>query len=329
MTGKLAVACLVLAMTCRAAVAAAVDECVLLSPSVVILRACTEVIESPNFGSDQKALAYKYRAVVRMSAGAVQSAIADYTESIRLKKEDALAFSGRGWARFIDKDLAGSIADYSEAIRLSPPSATLYAERGHVNIVAGKADDAIRDLNEALRLDPKNADAFNTRGFAYAKKGDLDRALEDYNAAIKLNPLGAVYYANRGYVYEAQKRKKDAIDEFKQALRLDPSLTEAMNALKRLQPAGTASTESDQLVRQGKQVAEKSCGRCHAVGAKDVSRDKNATEFRNLSRRHPNLTLRAPIERAIAVTHDAMPSFNLSSAEIEAIIAYIGSFVQR
>ena len=98
-----------------------------------------------------------------------------------------------------------------------------------------------------------------------------------------------------------------------------------MNALKRVQPAGTASTESDQLVRQGKQVAEKSCGRCHAVGAKDVSRDKNATEFRNLSRRHPNLTLRAPIERAIAVTHDAMPSFNLSSAEIEAIIAYIGS----
>ena len=98
MTGKLAVACLVLAMTCRAAVAAAVDECVLLSPSVVILRACTEVIESPNFGSDQKALAYKYRAVVRMSAGAVQSAIADYTKSIRLKKEDALAFAGRGWA---------------------------------------------------------------------------------------------------------------------------------------------------------------------------------------------------------------------------------------
>ena len=157
----------------------------------------------------------------------------------------------------VDKDLVGSIADYSEAIRLSPPSATLYAERGHVNIAAGKADDAIRDLNEALRLDPKNADAFNTRGFAYVKKGDLDRALEDYNAAIKLNPLGAVYYANRGYVYEAQKRKKDAIDEFKRALRLDPSLTEAMNALKRVQPAGTASTESDQLVRQGKQVARK------------------------------------------------------------------------
>jgi mono/diheme cytochrome c family protein len=97
------------------------------------------------------------------------------------------------------------------------------------------------------------------------------------------------------------------------AEKADPSLTEAMNALKRLQPAGTTPTESGRLIRQGKQVAEKSCGRCHAVGAKDVSRDKNATGFRNLSRRHSNLTLRAPIERAIAVTHDAMPPFNLRS----------------
>ena len=329
MPGKLAIAYVILAMTCRVAVAGAVDDCVPSSPSAVILRTCTEIIESPSFGPDQKALAYKNRAVVRLSAGAVQAAIADFTEAIRLNKEDALAYAGRGWARFTGKDLAGSIADYSEAIRISPTRAKLYAERGHVNIVAGKADDAIRDLNEALRLDPKNADAFNTRGFAYAKKGDFDRALEDYNAAIRFNPLNAVFYANRGYVYEAQKRDKDAIAELKMALRFDPSLTEAMNALKRLEPAGTTSTGSDRLVRQGKQIAEKNCGGCHAVGAKDVSREKNAPEFRNLSRLHPNLTLRAPIERAIAVTHDAMPPFNLSSEEIEAIIAYIGSFVQR
>ena len=96
MRGKLAVACFVLAVTCRAAVAGAVDECVPLSPSVVILRACTEIIESPSFGSDQKALAYRYRGVVRLTAGAAQPAIADFTESIRLKKEKALAFAGRG-----------------------------------------------------------------------------------------------------------------------------------------------------------------------------------------------------------------------------------------
>lgn len=329
MMRKLAVGCFIIAVTCRLVVAGAIDECVPLSPTIVILRACTEIVKGPNFGSDQKALAYRYRGVARLSAGATQAAIADFTDAIRLKKEDALAFAGRGWAKFTDGDLAGSIADYNEAIRLPPASAILYSERGHVNIVAGKVDDAIRDLTEALRLDPKNANAFNTRGFAYAKKRDFVRALGDYNAAINLNPWAAVFYANRGYLYKALNKKKDAIDDLGHALRLDPSLTETMNALKRLQPAGMTRIETDRLIRQGKQVAEKHCGRCHAVETKDVSRDKNATEFRNLFRRHPNLTLRAPIERAIAVTHDAMPPFNLSFGEIEAIIAYIDSFVRR
>ena len=70
MMGKLAIASLILAMTCRAATADAVDECVPSNPSAVILRACTEIIESPSFRSDQKALAYKYRGIVRLSAGA-------------------------------------------------------------------------------------------------------------------------------------------------------------------------------------------------------------------------------------------------------------------
>jgi tetratricopeptide (TPR) repeat protein len=326
MKSKLAIACFALAMTCRGAVAGAVDDCNPGSPSAIILRACTEIIQSANFGSDQKAVAYKFRGLVRLSAGAVQPAIADFTEAIRLKP-DAATFAGRGWAKFTDRNLPGSIADYSEAIRLSPTSAGFYVERGHVNIVAGKLDDAIRDLTEALRLDPQNANAFNTRGFAHFKKGDFAQAQGDYDAAIKISPFVAIFYANRGYLREAQQRKQDALADLRHALDLDPSLVEAISALRRLEGAGATRAESARRVRHGKQVAEKSCGRCHAVGAKDVSRDKNATEFRNMPRRYTNLSLRAPIERAITVTHDAMPPFNLSSEEIDAVIAYIDSFV--
>jgi tetratricopeptide (TPR) repeat protein len=329
MTSKLAIACFVLAVTCRAAIAGAVDDCVPSSPSAVIMHACTEIIEGASFGSDQKALAYKYRGDVRLQAGAIQPAIADFNESIRLKKEDARAFADRGWAKFLGGDRAGSIADYSEAIRLSPAVTEFFIERGHINLVADKTDDAIRDLTEAVRLDPKSADAFNRRGLAYFKKGDLIRAQEDYSAAIKLDPLVAVYYANRGYVYRAEDRKKDAIADFGHALLLDPSLSEAMNALKMLDLRGKTPTRTNQLIRQGKQVAEKNCRSCHAVGARDVSRNRNAPEFRNLSQRHPHLILRPPIERAIAATHDVMPALNLSFEEIEAIVAYINSFVTR
>ena len=326
MRSKLAIACFVLAVTCRAAVAGAVDDCNPGSPSTIILRACTEVIEGSSFASDQKALAYKYRGIVRVSAGAVQGAIADFTEAIRLKP-DAPTFAGRGWAKFTDRDYSGSIADYSEAIRLSPTSAGFYIERGHVNIVAGKLDDAIRDLTEALRLDPKNPNAFNTRGFAHFRKNDFAEAQQDYDAAIKISPFVAIFYANRGYLREAQQRKQDALADLRHALELDPSLVEAMNAVKRLEGPGATRAESARRVQRGKQVAEKSCGACHAVEDKDVSQDKKATPFRNLSRRYTNLSLRAPIERAITVTHDAMPPFNLSSDDIDAVIAYIDSFV--
>jgi mono/diheme cytochrome c family protein len=102
-----------------------------------------------------------------------------------------------------------------------------------------------------------------------------------------------------------------------------------MNALKMLERDATTPTRTNQLIRQGKQMVEKNCSGCHAVGATDVSRNRNAPEFRNLSRRHPLLILRPPIERAMAAPHDDMLAFELSHDETEAIIAYISNFVTR
>jgi len=166
-------------------------------------------------------------------AGENRLAIADFTESIRLKKDDMSAFAGRGRAKFADKNLAGSIADYSEAIRLSPRSADLYVQRGHVYIVNNQLDAAISDLTEAIRLNPSSAQAFNTRGVAYVKKGDFDRAIDDYTAAIALFPFPEIY-ANRGFAYEAEARSHEAIDDLQYALLHDPSLVGARDGLKRL-----------------------------------------------------------------------------------------------
>ncbi len=329
--GKVRVAVIAFALStiCQAALAGPLEECVLSSPSLLIVRSCTQIIADPSFGSEQKALAYKNRAVVRLSAGAVELAISDFSDSIRLKKDDPVGFAGRGWAEFTRRQFSQSIRDYGEAIRLAPANAHLYLERGHIHIAAGKPEEGIRDLTQAIRLDPSNDQAFNARGLAYYRKGDFGHAQEDYSAAIKINPLVAVYYVNRGYLYETQNKRKEAIDDFVRALQFDPSLSVAMNALSRLQPGGGTQSQTEQLIRKGRQVAVKDCSHCHAIGNTDTSPDKKAPEFRNLSRLHQDLTLRAPVERAMAVTHDIMPPFNLASEEIEALIAYISSFVAR
>ena len=81
-----------------------------------------------------------------MEAGAFRQAIADFSDAIRLKTDDASAFAGRGWARFSIRDFAGAIRDYDEAIRLSPDTANFYLERGHVHLVNGNVEASVRTI---------------------------------------------------------------------------------------------------------------------------------------------------------------------------------------
>jgi tetratricopeptide (TPR) repeat protein len=330
-TGTLAVACFVLAVTCGVAAADAMDDCHQGRPGINI-AACTAIITGQSFGPNEKALAYNYRGNALVDAGENQRAIADFTEAIRLNKDNTAAFAGRGRANFAIENLAGAIADYSEAIRLSPATADLYVQRGHVYIVSNQLDAAISDLTQAIKLNPSSAQAFNARGAAYDKKKDFDKAIADYTSAIALFPFPAIY-ANRGYAYEAQNRPDLAIADLQYALLHDPSQIGAKDALKRLGvPVDAVVTKANQLVHQGATLAETSCSGCHAVGMTGDSPNKSAVEFRNYYQNQPLFELRQPITRAIRETHDKIQDeklkemkATLTDQQIDAIVAYINS----
>lgn len=323
MRGSFLAACL-LAVTCRVAFADVIAECSQTPRYEVRVLACTEIIEGPSFGLNEKALAYESRGKAYRDAGAIRSALADFSKAVRLRPDNGSAFAGRGWTKFFARNLIGALADYSEAIRLSPDSADFYIERGHVYIVAMRFDAAIADLTEAIRLDPQSYQAFNERGLAYFRKGDLVRAQEDITAAIARFPA-PVFYANRGYVYVAQSRKQAAIDDLGLALLGDPSLVDVRNALRRLGAFSAIAIETEKRIREGEALAEKNCGGCHGVAARGFSPNKDATEFRNIYRRHALFELRQPITGAVIATHDQMPQFQLSVEEMNAIVAYINS----
>jgi tetratricopeptide (TPR) repeat protein len=293
------------------------------------VRACGEIIGGWNFGAEEKALAYNSRGEARVEAGAFGQAIADFTASIQLTRDNVPAFAGRGYARFASGDLTGAIADYSEAIRFAPDSAELYFERGHIHLASGNVGASIRDLTTAIRLNPENAAAYNNRGLAFRKQGDAAHALQDYGAAIALNPVYALAYANRGYLYEGQGRKNEAIGDLQHALALDPSQPEVMAALKRLGVASGATAESAWRIREGKALVQANCSACHAVDAQGASPNIRAPEFRNLQRRHRLLALREPISRAIAAPHDEMPQFFLSEMDVDLVVAYINSLAVK
>ena len=322
---RIALASLAVAVAASQAMADPLADCSRGRNAEVRWRACSEVIASSAFGSDDKAVAYLNRGNARADAGAAAEAIADFSETIKLRPKDAASHAGRGRARLTLGDISGAIADYSEALRLAPDSASFLVGRGHARFIKGDLADAIADFTEAIRLNPKSASAFNRRGLAYRRSGDLARALDDYTKAITLNPAYALAYSNRGYVYEAQGRKEEAIADFQVALLLDPSLVGARDGLVRLGIPAAWLAATDERIKAGKELVEHNCSSCHAVGAAGASPNKKAPEFRNLHARHPNLALREPLSRGVAAAHDEMPKFALSGPQIDTIIAYINS----
>jgi tetratricopeptide (TPR) repeat protein len=322
---SLIVGCFIMVITGGAGVADVMNDCLNDHRPDVRIPACTEIIADPHVTAENKAVGYISRGNARIDAAALQPAIADFTEAIRLKKDSAPAFAGRGRANLLAGQLVGAIADYKEAIRLSPTSAEPYVELGHAYIVDRNMDAAISVLTQAIALTPTSWGAFNERGIANYKKGELLQALDDFNKAIAIQPFSPELHANRGDVNEALARSKDAIDDFRQALFWDPSLVSARDALKRLGAEEAITAETDQRVRQGAALAEKYCSACHAVGNIGASPNKDAPEFRNINQGNGLYFLREPITQSVFAKHEKMPQFNLPFSEIDTVVAYINS----
>jgi len=301
------------------------SDCASGKPAEARIRACSAIIDVKPSAADARAQAYRIRAAAYSEKANHKQAIADFTEALALKGDDATAYFGRGESRLADGNASGAVADLTQAIRYSEPTPRLFIARGYAQLVKGDATEAVVDFSVALRLDPKNAAALNSRGLAYRKTGDLDKAIADYSAAIALNPIYALAYNNRGYVYEARGDKPAAAADFRRALALDPALVGAKNGLKRLGEPAALAAESDKLITQGKTLAEKNCAWCHAIGPTGDSPNPRAPRWRDLYKKHPVLALREPLSRGIARPHDEMPKFELSDKDIDTIIAYINS----
>lgn len=75
----------------------------------------------------------------------------------------------------------------------------------------------------------------------------------------------------------------------------------------------------------GRDIADRLCARCHAVGAEDESPHDEAPPFRTLSDRWPVSHLEEALAEGITVGHSDMPEFVLEPDEIASFIAYLES----
>ena len=150
------------------------------------IAACTRNIQSGRFTGGNLAIAFTNRGLAYKRKGQWDQAIADYSEAIRLKSDDAQVFNNRGNAHFHKGQLERAIKDYDDAIRLKPDLAVAFSNRGNVYRKKGQFDRAIEEYDKAIRIEPGNAQVFADRGLAYEKKGEPTQALRDFEKAYSM-----------------------------------------------------------------------------------------------------------------------------------------------
>jgi tetratricopeptide (TPR) repeat protein len=101
--------------------------------------------------------------------------------------------------------------------------------------VAGETPEAIKHYEQALRIYPDYANVRLDLGIALAQIGRTQEAIEQYELALRLDPDYANAHYNLAIALEHSGRVPEAIQHYEQALRTKPGLTEARDALARLQ----------------------------------------------------------------------------------------------
>lgn len=89
--------------------------------------------------------------------------------------------------------------------------------------------------------------------------------------------------------------------------------------------AGAAAAQERAQRERGEQLVRMNCGRCHAVGETGRSPNRAAPPMRELHRRYSLDALANALDEGMLKGHPAMPQFNFSQADINAIIAYLRS----
>ena len=120
-----------------------------------------------------------------------------------------------------------ALACYTESIRLDPRNVPALLERGQIYRLARKFEQAVTDFNAALAVDPGHADGYVRHGNTLLEQGRPEEALDDYSAAIQLAPENSSIYVNRALAYARVRAHDNVIEDTKQALALDPTLASA------------------------------------------------------------------------------------------------------
>ena len=159
----------------------------------------------------------------------IETAVAGYTEAIRLDPDYALAYAGRSLAfaakaAFLDAttlavraDLDKVQADATKAIALAPDLGEGYLARANAHQLLLEFKEASQDYERALQLAPGNARVLRDYGDFAVLMGHGDSGLTAIRRAVVLDPLNPNSHSFLASALVSLRRYPEAIAAAKQA----------------------------------------------------------------------------------------------------------------
>lgn len=200
---------------------------------------------------------YHLRGVAYLAHGQFDSAIADFTESLRLKPKNAGALNNRGQASYSKGDFKAAVEDFTAAIAIEAKNPLILNNRALAYIELDDSTNAMTDLQAALGLVPDYAEALNNRGVVHQKLEKVDEAIADFSKALEVDPKYTDALENRAFAYLQKDDHTKAIGDLESAMKLNPNSFEAANDL-----AWLLATSPDSTIRDTKRaltLAQKAC----------------------------------------------------------------------
>ena len=84
---------------------------------------------------------------------------------------------------------ASAVSDFTDAIRIDRNDFDLWHDRGRANAELGRWDDAVSDWEQAIALKPDDWSTLCFLGIASAGQGKYEKAVESYSTGINYGAM--------------------------------------------------------------------------------------------------------------------------------------------
>jgi tetratricopeptide (TPR) repeat protein len=116
------------------------------------------------------------------------------------------------------------------------PTVDILLERAQAAEAGGDLDRARQFLDQAAEILPAYAEIYDRRAVLAMNANDTASAIEDIERTLEREPRHFGALAALGMIYETMGQERAALEAYRDALAIDPTLEQAKQGVKRLEP---------------------------------------------------------------------------------------------